>query len=233
MKETFTWWNMSDSPLVANLPVTVNMYTLRYPAYVPSEKEVLIQIGSIAGTCYTSSMKEDKCIARAFATIKNGHHSPWEHVLITTVSQVDRGVSHALVRHRHTAFQQQSTIYTRFKDKVPVISMPSEDPFTGVAYPEPLPCIKDSVTKSVESYMEATKNGVYPSEARDVLPTCLATDLVITAGMREYMYMIQRRCGPGDSLRMHVWCYKLRRLLEEHYPRITEAFDTWYTRHPL
>ena len=43
MKETFTWWNMSDSPLVANLPVTVNMYTLRYPAYVPSEKEVLIQ----------------------------------------------------------------------------------------------------------------------------------------------------------------------------------------------
>lgn len=229
MKETFTWWNMSDSPLVANLPVTVNMFS----AHMPTEKEVLVRVGSIAGTCYTSSMKEDKCIARAFATIKNGHHSPWEHVIITTVSQVDRGVSHALVRHRHATFQQQSTIYTRFKDRVPVIAMPSEDPFTGVAYPEPLPCIKDSVTKSVESYMEATKSGVHPSEARDVLPTCLATDLVITAGIREYMYMLHRRCGPGDSLRMHVWCYKLRKLLEEHYPNITEAFDTWYVRHPL
>ena len=75
--------------------------------------------------------------------------------------------------------------------------------------------------------------GEPPSSARDVLPNALATNLIITTNVRQWMYMMQRRCGPGDSDNMHEWCKMVRAWFEERYPQLTLAFDTWYEKHPL
>lgn len=181
------------------------------------EEDLLSFIGRIAGECYGSSADKDKCIQRALNCIKRGHHSPFEHANITLKCTVDRGVSHALVRHRHCAFQQSSTIYQKFDELV---------------FIEPNSVEKDML-KTIESeYLEALKS-YKPSEARDVLPNALATNLIITTNIRQWMYMIQRRCGPGDSDNMHEWCKLTRAWFEEHYPQILLAFDTWYKEHPL
>lgn len=189
--------------------------------YFAYEEDLLSFIGRVAGECYNSSMDKDKCVERALNCIKRGHHSPFEHANVTLKCTVDRGVSHALVRHRHCAFQQSSTIYQKFQE---------------------IECIgchdvcedKLSVYRQAEiQYMKLLNDGYPPSSARDVLPNALATNLIITTNIRQWMYMIQRRCGPGDSDNMHEWCKMIRAWFEEHYHRLTLAFDAWYEKHPL
>lgn len=187
-----------------------------------TEQALLEFIGQIAGECYNSSKDSEACIKRALGCIKRGHHSPFEHFNITLKCTVDRGTSHALVRHRHCAFQQSSTIYQKF-DEIVVIDN------------EPMLSDKDKqfYLASEIRYKERLNEGQAPSEARDVLPTNLATNVIITTNLRQWMYMIQRRCGPGDSKKMHLWCALVRKWFMNNYPQLTTAFDVWYDKHPL
>ena len=186
------------------------------------EEDLLSFIGRVAGECYNSSMNKDRCMQRALNCIKRGHHSPFEHANITLKCTVDRGVSHALVRHRHCAFQQSSTIYQKFQE------------IECIGDSETIPIYKkQAYCESEIAYKQALNDCCSPSSARDVLPNALATNLIITTNIRQWMYMIQRRCGPGDSDNMHAWCKMVREWFEEHYPHMTLAFDTWYDKHPL
>lgn len=195
------------------VPITVEQFW-----HIDAEQVVLRHVGEIAGECYNSSKDTDKCIQRALNCIKRGHHSPWEHINVTLKCTVDRGVSHALVRHRHCAFQQSSTIYQKFDELV---------------FIEPN-ALSDQLAEQIEQeYKWHIEEGMKPSEARDVLPNCLATNLIITTNIRQWMYMIQRRCGPGDSENMHRWCQRTREWFEQNYPEVTAAFDAWYQEHPL
>ena len=185
------------------------------------EQSVLEFIGQVAGECYNSSMDSEACVKRALGCIKRGHHSPFEHFNITLKCTVDRGVSHALVRHRHCSFQQSSTIYQKFQECEFIDDhAPCDD--------------KLSIYRQAEiQYIKLLNDGYPPSSARDVLPNALATNLIITTNIRQWMYMVQRRCGPGDSDNMHSWCKMVREWFEENYPQITLAFDCWYDKHPL
>lgn len=189
---------------------------------IPYEEQGLLRfVGEIAGECYNSSKDLDKCIQRALNCIRRGHHSPFEHANITLKCTVDRGVSHALVRHRHCAFQQSSTIYQKFQE-IEIIEQPDVSEIE-------LECYRHDELV----YRRLLEHGKAPSRARDVLPTELATNVIITTNLRQWMYMLQRRNGPGDSDNMHKWDKLVRAWFEEHYPQITLAFDTWYEKHPL
>lgn len=191
------------------------------PTSLPSENDLLAFIGMCAGEAYNSSADKKACINRALNIIKRGHHSPFEHMNITLKSTVDRGTSHALVRHRHCAVTQSSTIYQKFAE-IEIIEQPDVTEAELACYRQ------DEVT-----YHRLLNDGKPASRARDVLPTELATNVIITTNIRQWMYMLQRRCGPGDSDNMHKWCKMVRSWFEAHYPKITLAFDTWYQEHPL
>lgn len=193
-----------------------------------TEESVLEFIGQIAGECYNSSMDSDKCIKRALNCIKRGHHSPFEHFNITLKCTVDRGVSHALVRHRHCAFQQSSTIYQKYQE-IECIDPSLNGPIENEVYLNKVAAYRHAEVM----YNDLLKAGEAPSSARDVLPNALATNLIITTNFRQWMYMLQRRCGPGDSDNMHKWDKMIREWFEGHYPQLTLAFDIWYEKHPL
>lgn len=198
--------------------------------HIDAEQVVLRHVGEIAGECYNSSRDTDKCIQRAKNCIKRGHHSPWEHINITLKCTVDRGVSHALVRHRHCAFQQSSTIYQKFQECEFI------DTFPDAISKEQCSIVSNKTSAYAQAeiaYHALLNAGEPPSSARDVLPNALATNLIITTNIRQWMYMIQRRTGPGDSDNMHEWCRLTRLWFETNYPQITEAFDKWYEEHPL
>lgn len=186
-----------------------------------SELDLLTFIGEIAGECYNSPKDIPACTQRALNCIKRGHHSVFEHANITLKSTVDRGTSHALVRHRHCATTQSSTIYQKFQE-IEIIEQPD------VTEAE-LECYRHDELV----YHQLLNQGKAPSRARDVLPTELATNVVTTTNIRQWMFMIQRRCGPGDSDNMHKWDAMTRAWFESVYPQITLAFDTWYEKHPL
>ena len=188
---------------------------------LPSENDVLTFIGECAGEAYNSKMDREACMKRALDCIRRGHHSVFEHMNITLKSTVDRGTSHALVRHRHCAVTQSSTIYQKFQE-IEIIEQPDVSEIE-------LECFRHDELV----YRQLLERDKAPSRARDVLPNELATNVIITTNLRQWMYMLQRRCGPGDSDNMHKWDKLVRAWFEDLFPRITLAFDTWYEKHPL
>lgn len=197
-----------------------------------SEEQLLVYIGRIAGECYNSSKDANKCMLRAINCIKRGHHSPWEHYNVSLTSIVDRGVSHALVRHRHCAAQQSSTIYQKY-GSIDIIESPVKDTMDGKPVHQFTEDDMFFFASCHAKYQELLDKGCPPSKARDVLPTCLATNLVITTNIRQWMYMIFRREGPGDSANMHEWSKKVREWFGKRYPYVLATFDLWYIDHPL
>lgn len=198
-----------------------------------SEDNLLIKIGKIAGECYNSSKDDAACKRRALSCIERGHHSPWEHHNFTLKCVVDRGTSHALVRHRHCAFQQSSTIYQRYNSQINIVAQPTIDPRTGRAVMPFTEAEEHTFTSMSITYLQSLNDKMTAGRARDLLPTCLATTLIITTNVRELEYIIQRRQGPGDSERMHVFDYMLEDWFNEHFPLVHEAFCKWYLEHPL
>ena len=44
------------------------------------------------------------------------------------------------------------------------------------------------------TYKNMIESGVHPQIARSILPTCLATRVVMTANLREWMHVFRLRC---------------------------------------
>ncbi|HQM23858.1 MAG TPA: FAD-dependent thymidylate synthase [Kiritimatiellia bacterium] len=147
-------------------------------------------------TCYKSEYKSDAdpgTFVRRL--IKRGHLSVIEHAVASLRIVCDRGVSHEIVRHRLASYSQESTRYCnyssgRFEKKISVII-----PDHLVLYEEAYERWHDSVSQSEEAYFDLLAAGITPEIARSVLPTCLATELVMTANFREWRHFFALRCA--------------------------------------
>jgi thymidylate synthase (FAD) len=196
-----------------------------------SEVQALRTIGIAAGDTHSSKNNDlEYCRRRALQCIASGHHSVLEHVNVSIVMLVDRGTSHALVRHRHVAVTQESTLYTKYKDGITFVKLYEEDPITHKSYalPERLKYVwQDSLKASEESYNKLIAEGIPTTIARDVLPNDTATKITLTTNLREWFWIATLRASPADSIRMHVVADKLNKLFEDMYPEIYTGYKMW------
>lgn len=159
--------------------------------------------------------------------IKNGHDAMLEHGYISVEFVTDRGVSHELVRHRMASYAQESTRYcnysqNRFGGEIAVI-MPSyipDDPDNkGYQY------WYDSCLKAENRYFVLLDDGWSPQQARAVLPTCLKTQIVVTANYREWRHILRLRCAKDAHPQMQAL---MKPLLEELHGKFDVLFDDIY-----
>lgn len=105
----------------------------------------------------------------------------------------DRGISHEIVRHREeTSFAQESTRYCNYnKDKfgkeITVIDQGFEKESNEYI------CWRSATMVAEDMYFEMLTYGVKPEFARSVLPTCLKTEIVMTAPMFEWDHFFDLR----------------------------------------
>lgn len=119
------------------------------------------------------------------------HDAMLEHVSITIHMVTDRGISHELVRHRLASYAQESTRYCNY----------SKDRFgreISVVQPSGLtPEQRDTWYKACldaeHRYFCLLDSGATPQMARSVLPTCLKTEIVMTANVREWRHFLRLR----------------------------------------
>lgn len=103
----------------------------------------------------------------------------------------DRGISHEIVRHREeTSFAQESTRYCnygldKFGNEITVIGQG----FCGEAEKY----WRESVACAESMYFELLECGIKPQMARSVLPTCLKTEIVMTAPIFEWNHFFNLR----------------------------------------
>jgi thymidylate synthase (FAD) len=136
-------------------------------------------------TCYQSEPKGDPA-AFVRRLIQRGHESVLEHASASFRIVCDRGVSHELVRHRLASYSQESTRYCRYGDGIKVVLPPGLSPKQMASWTE-------AVQSAEVAYLELLDSGAPPQIARAVLPTCLATELVVTCNFRQWRLILRQR----------------------------------------
>lgn len=184
---------------------------------------MLKSIECAARTCYKSenNITDTSCITLCKSLISRGHEAMLEHTQLSVKFTVDRGISHEIVRHRLFSFAQESTRYCNYsKDKfgkeIKVISL--NDYLDSGSYR----VWYDSCMFAEHEYFALLEKGVKPEIARGVLPTSLATEIVVTGNIREWRHFFNLR----TSNFAHPQIRSLtRQLLDELKSKIPVLFD--------
>lgn len=114
--------------------------------------------------------------------LMRGHMSVFEFAHATLSWTTSRSVTHQLVRHRLASFCQESQRYCDYKGGLRFVD-------TGIRDPRYLVHLQ-----GVEAeYRRLRDSGVAPERARDVLPNCAATEIIISANFRQWMHMMDLR----------------------------------------
>ncbi len=143
--------------------------------------------------------------------IKLGHTSVLEHVSLTFHIICDRAIQNELVRHRHASFTVESTRYVKYKELTFVAATLNIAP-QWAAY-----------LKGIEDcYIYAVQTGYKPEQARAVLPLCLATELYMTANLRELRHILKLRTDKAAHPQMRVVAGKILDILRDKLPVIVE-----------
>lgn len=186
---------------------------------------ILKPIERAGRVCYKSenNITDDSCLTFCKSIINRGHEAVIEHSQLSVKFIVDRAIANELVRHRIASYCQESTRYVNY----------SKDKFGSeikVIEPEDL-LPRDSTDYNIwwvscknaeESYMAMLSNGVKPEIARNVLPLSTATEIIMTANIREFRSVMKLR----TSARAHPQMRSImRKLLDEFKSKIPVLFD--------
>lgn len=157
-------------------------------------RRILRAIERAGRKCYKSEAKITDDSAPAFVAkiIKSDHHSVLEHQSITIDVTCNRGLSHETVRHRIAAYSQESTRYCnyskgRFGEQITLIPM-----LVGLSHAQ-VERRLDLYRLIEHVYQAELREGVKPQQARDNLPICLKTEIMITYNLRQWRHFFGMR----------------------------------------
>lgn len=137
----------------------------------------------------------------------------------------DKGITHEFVRHRVFSFAQESSRYCNYSSNkfrneltfiIPCWSQTiHEDKFD---FPSPVITEKeriflDNCSYAEKSYLNMIASGAVPQEARQVLPTAIKTELVMTGFISDWKGFFLLR----DSKAAHPQAYELANPLHNEF----------------
>ena len=182
----------------------------------PQSYEELTEKIEIAGrVCYQSEPKgypENEKFIRMI--IKRGHESVLEHGSLTFKVRTNRAIANEIVRHRLASYSQESTRYVKYDD----IEFISGDRFEG-SFAE------DMMTRIEEAYIFLIGQAFKPEEARDILPNCTATTLVMTMNFRELRHFLKLRLDRAAHPQIRELAGMILEILKEKYPVFVEDIE--------
>ena len=183
------------------------------------------QIERAGRTCYKSEDRITADSARLFAgkMREHGHHAMIEHAVASFRIITDRGITHEIVRHRIASFAQESTRYCnysadKFENQCSFIEPPDLDETQRALW-------EKACLDAEQSYFAMLKAGCSAQIARAVLPTCLKTEIVMTANFREWLHFIELRGSKAAHPQIRPIAHEINRILAEHAPSIFSVED--------
>ena len=190
-------------------------------------EEILKHIERCARVCYKSEDRitdgsAEKMVA---ALIRSGHEAMLEHYSFTVKFICDRGISHELCRHRLFSIAQESSRYCCYaKDKFgkeltfinPCFWEPDSDNYARWFH---------EMDEAEKTYLAMIEDGATPEQARDILPTSIKTEIVMTANLREFRHFFKLR-AEGVTGKPHPQMLEITiPLLKELKQKIPVVFD--------
>jgi thymidylate synthase (FAD) len=177
--------------------------------------------------CYKSEERISSSSASRFCKmlLSNKHMSVIEHLSMTVRFVVDRGVSHELVRHRLCSFSQKSTRYTDDGGIFVIPPWVDLEPGTYSEMPRaeaPTAHWLQTMLDIADTYETLRNLGWTPQQARSVLPNSLATEIIVTANLREWRHIFTLRCHPSGHPQMREVMVPLLATVQQLIPVIFE-----------
>lgn len=172
--------------------------------------------------CYKSEEKitADSHVAFIKMILKSGHESVLEHASASFHLVTDRGISHELVRHRLASYSQESTRYCNYgnQNSITVIRP------CGIISENAKRIWYDAMVEAEDCYLALLGEGLTPQVTRSVLPTCLKTEVVMTANFREWRHFLKLRLSPAAHPDMRELAGLIRDQLVTLAPTVFEEF---------
>lgn len=193
---------------------------------------VLELIEDAARTCYKSEANKKPGSAERLVKnlISRGHEAMLEHGPSLSMRFItDRGITHEIVRHRLFSFAHESTRYVKYgqagedmefilPEEKGYITQPDKllarswhrivESDSETADYFALPSIEQEVvsafTGAEAHYRALLELGCQPQAARDVLPTDVKTEIVVTGNIREWRHFFTLRCDKAAHPRMQL-----------------------------
>ncbi|MCD7882508.1 MAG: FAD-dependent thymidylate synthase [Lachnospiraceae bacterium] len=194
----------------------------------PIDKDYIYRKLELIGrVCYKSEDKITEGSAEQFIRriIKSGHESVLEHQSISVKFIVSRSIANQIVRHRVASYSQESTRYCdynsgRLGGEITVIRPIDIKPDTLE-----FDTWEQAAMDAEKAYQNLRYIDVPPEDAREVLPHCLKTELVMTANIREWRHFFRMRCAPAAHKQTRQVAKKL---LKQFYGKLPVLFeDEW------
>jgi thymidylate synthase (FAD) len=155
-----------------------------------------------------SDEQQDNLIHKILAA---KHFSILEHAnACFYITDVSRNFTHQFVRHRHMSFAQQSFHYTVATDQ----SIPEYSSITGIQRT----LMEKAYTSAFKCYNDLRELGMPKEEARHVLPSGIATKIVATASIREWVQFINVRTCRVNCVEIREVAQQVRMILKVHLP---------------
>jgi len=152
--------------------------------------------------CYQSESKGNSA-KFVQSIIKRGHESVIEHASATFCIICDRGITHEIVRHRLASYSQESTRFVKYDDitviEPPGLSKEEQEAWNSIMF------------ISERTYAKLLKNQK-AQIARSVLPTCLKTQIVMTANFREWRHFLKLRMSKAAHPQIRVIASQIHKI---------------------
>jgi thymidylate synthase (FAD) len=178
----------------------------------------------IARVCYNSEDRMvcdcadgecEKCRARRAKFLgglkERRHDSVFEHASATFRLVTDRGITHELVRHRLASYTQSSTRYIRYDEGIPVVPPLFRSDAEEREW-------RSAVEAAERAYRALLDAGTPAENARDVLPTCTAATIFVTANFREWRHILRLRLAQGAHPKIRLLARQALEKLAPHCP---------------
>lgn len=180
----------------------------------PQSYEELTEKIEIAGrVCYQSEPKGDpeKFIRMI---IKRGHESVLEHGSLTFKLRTNRAIANEIVRHRLASYSQESTRYVKYDDIEFIPGEKLKDPN-----------LENLLLSAELAYKLLLTTDFKPEEARDILPNCTATTIVMTMNFRELRHFLKLRLDKAAHPQIRELAGMILEILKEKYPVFVEDIE--------
>ena len=184
--------------------------------------EIMRHLERAGRVCYKSESKISDTSAEKFIAniIKSGHESVIEHVSVTFKIICDRGVSHEIVRHRLASYSQMSTRYCDYSGDKFGGELSFIKPCFWADGDENFELWRQAMEYAEKIYLSMRKNGARPEQARSILPNSLATEIFMTANLREWRHFLKLRTSPRAHPQMRQIALQICATFKENLPVI-------------
>ena len=177
-----------------------------------------------ARTCYKSeaAITEDGESAKKLIRrlIQNGHEAMLEHSFLSVKFTVDRGVTHELVRHRLCSFAQESTRYCNYAGKKFGYDVRFVIPYFFADKPDAMQIWSEACARAEQAYFDLLDGDTTPQEARTVLPSSTAAEIVMSGNYREWRHILRLRTARDAHPQMREVMCPLGKELQSRIPVI-------------